>query len=225
MHRNSGLSKSSYAMHYDDRMREQFLRWLMLVGAKVLTGARAVPPSVAAERGVSTVYFANHVSHGDFVLVWAVLDKSARERTRPVAAADYWNKSPIKRFIGEHVVRALLIEREREKRVLDPVTQMVNALDAGQSLILFPEGTRNLTDAALLPFKSGLYHLAEQRPQVRLVPAWIDNLHRVLPKGEIIPIPLLCTVYFGAPVALNSGENKADFLMRAQAALLALKPA
>jgi 1-acyl-sn-glycerol-3-phosphate acyltransferase len=211
-------------MNYDDRMREQFLRWLMLVGAKVLTGARAVPPPTASERGVSTVYFANHVSHGDFVLVWAVLDAAARERTRPVAAADYWNSSPLKRFIGQRVVRALLIEREREKRALDPVTQMVNALDSGESLILFPEGTRNLTDAPLLPFKSGLYHLATQRPQLRLVPAWIDNLHRVLPKGEVIPIPLLCTVYFGAPMVLQADESKADFLARAQAALLGLKP-
>ncbi len=202
-------------------MLEKALRFLMLLFARVLTGARAVP--VQAISREPTVYFSNHVSHGDFVLVWAVLDKAARERTRPVAAADYWNGNAIKRFIGNRIVRALLIERDPAKRLENPVEQMCQALDRGESLILFPEGTRNLTDAPLLAFKSGLFHLAQQRPNVRLVPAFIDNLHRVLPKGEVIPIPLLCTVYFGAPLERIEGEVKADFLIRAQTSLLAAK--
>jgi 1-acyl-sn-glycerol-3-phosphate acyltransferase len=99
---------------------------------------------------------------------------------------------------------------------------MALALDAGDSLILFPEGNRNTGDDLLLPFKSGLYHLARMRPEVDLVPVWIENLNRVLPKGEVIPVPLICTVTFGAALHLAGGETKDLFLGRAAAALRAL---
>ncbi len=112
--------------------------------------------------------------------------------------------------------RAVLIDRNPTTRQDDPIALMAGALDAGTSLILFPEGTRNTTDERLLPFKSGLYHLAGARPQVELVPVWIENLNRVMPKGEFVPIPLLCTVTFGAPLRLQAGEDKAAFLERAQ---------
>jgi 1-acyl-sn-glycerol-3-phosphate acyltransferase len=168
------------------------------------------------------IYFANHASHGDFVLIWSVLPKDLRDRTRPVAAADYWRKGRIRPFLGGEVFRALLIERQGETRSQDPVGQMVAALDAGDSLILFPEGTRNMTEEPLLPFRSGLYNLALARPAVELVPTWIDNLSRVLPKGEFLPLPLLCSVTFGAPIALGEDEERKAFLERARAALLAL---
>jgi 1-acyl-sn-glycerol-3-phosphate acyltransferase len=179
-------------------------------------------------RATQTVYFANHTSHGDFVLVWTTLPPDLREVTRPVAAADYWNTSPLRRFIGGQVFRAVLIDRERrangDTAVPDPIAQMAGALKAGDSLIMFPEGTRNTTDEALLPLKSGLFHLARQCPDARLVPVWIENLRRVLPKGSILPVPLACVVHYGEPVALGAGEEKAAFLERARAALLALRP-
>ena len=101
---------------------------------------------------------------------------------------------------------------------------MVAALDEGASLIFFPEGTRNTTEARLLQFRSGLYRIAMARPHVELVPVWIENLNRVMPKGEIIPIPLLCTVTFGGPVRPVEGEDMPAFLTRARASLLALAP-
>jgi 1-acyl-sn-glycerol-3-phosphate acyltransferase len=122
------------------------------------------------------------------------------------------------------VFRAVLIEREREKRARDPVTDMASALDEGAALIIFPEGTRNTTEASLLPLKSGIYHLARARPKTELVPVWINDLARVMPKGEIVPVPLLCTVTFGAALGLEPGEEKESFLARARAALLALSP-
>jgi 1-acyl-sn-glycerol-3-phosphate acyltransferase len=170
------------------------------------------------------VYFANHNSHGDFVLIWTVLPPALRRLTRPVAGADYWTVTAPRRFFGDRVFRAVLIDRNREQRQDDPIALMAGALDAGSSLILFPEGTRNTTPARLLPFKTGLYHLASARPQVELVPVWIENLNRVMPKGEFVPIPLLCTVTFGAPLNLHDGEDKAQFLDRARAALLVLAP-
>jgi 1-acyl-sn-glycerol-3-phosphate acyltransferase len=147
-----------------------------------------------------------------------------RHRARPVAGAEYWLKSWLNRFIGRDVFNAVLIARDRDKRTEDPVTQMASAIDAGSSLILFPEGTRNQSDARLLPFKSGIFHLAVARPDVDLVPVWISNLNRVMPKGEIVPIPLICTVTFGRALQIAPGEDKDVFLERIQAALLALSP-
>ncbi|MBY8918484.1 1-acyl-sn-glycerol-3-phosphate acyltransferase (plasmid) [Nitratireductor sp. L1-7-SE] len=168
------------------------------------------------------VYFANHVSHGDFILLWTVLPARMRRQTRPVAGADYWLKSPTRRFIGRDVFNAVLIDRNRDTRASDPIGQMADALDGGASLIIFPEGTRNETDAALLPFKSGIFHLAKARPDVDFVPVWIDNLNRVMPKGEFVPVPLICTVTFGAPLRVGKDETKDAFLTRARNALLSL---
>ncbi|MBB3463042.1 lysophospholipid acyltransferase family protein [Rhizobium sp. BK377] len=196
---------------------------VIVLFARAVTAVRAVWP----EAGLPSrpcVYYANHSSHGDFVLVWTVLPPRLRHRTRPVAGAEYWLKSSLNRFVGSDVFNAVLIARERDKRTEDPVTQMVSAIDAGSSLILFPEGTRNQSDAKLLPFKSGIYHLAAARSDIDLVPVWISNLNRVMPKGEIVPIPLICTVTFGSALQIAPGESKDIFLERMQAALLALAP-
>lgn len=192
--------------------------------ARFITAVRAIWAGMEPVPG-QRVYFANHTSNGDFILLWSVLPPRLRQETRPVAALDYWLKTPLRAFVGREVVRAVLIDRRPEARTADPVTQMAEALDEGASLILFPEGQRNASDAPLLPFKSGLYHLARARPAVDLVPVWIENLNRVMPKGEIVPVPLLCTVTFGAPLHLAEGEEKAAFLDRASHALLALRPA
>jgi len=189
--------------------------------ARLVTAPQAIwlgtPPS-----GERCIYFANHASHGDFVLVWAVLPAQLRRRTRPVAAAEYWQASRLRRLIGVGVFRSVLIARERITKGNDPIAKMATALDEGSSLIVFPEGTRNQSGEPLQPFKGGLYHLAKARPEVELVPVWIDNLDRVMPKGEFLPVPLLCSVRFGSPLTLSEGERKADFLERAHAALLGL---
>lgn len=193
------------------------------VFARFMTAPRAIWQGIEPVPR-QRVYFANHSSNGDFVLLWTVLPAALRRQTRPVAALDYWLKSPLRAFIGREVFNAVLIDRRPEARTEDPVTQMVAALDQGSSLILFPEGQRNSSNAALLPFKSGLYHLAKARPEVDLVPVWIANLNRVMPKGEVIPVPLICTLTFGAPIHLSGGEAKDAFLDRATAALLACRP-
>lgn len=189
--------------------------------ARVITGVRPDWRGTAPTQA-QRIYFANHASHGDFVLIWSVLPKDLRDRTRPVAGSDYWRAGKLRRFLGEDVFNAVLIERLPENRTQDPVAQMAAALDAGDSLILFPEGTRNMSDQPLLAFKSGLYNLARLRPEVDLVPTWIDNISRVLPKGEFLPLPLLCSVTFGAPLRLGEGEAREAFLERARNALLDL---
>lgn len=192
--------------------------------ARFITAPRAIWQGIAPEPR-QRVYFANHGSNGDFVLIWTVLPAPLRRQTRPVAALDYWLTSPIRAFIGRDVFNAVLIDRRPEARTSDPVKQMAEALDQGASLILFPEGQRNATEAPLLPFRSGLYHLARARPGVDLVPVWIANLNRVMPKGEIIPVPLICTLTFGAPLHLQPDEPKEAFLARASNALLSLERA
>ena len=208
------------------------LKALVRAGAAHITGraislfARIVTAPRAIWAGIEPVprqrvYFGNHTSNADFVLLWTVLPGNLRWRTRPVAALDYWLKTPVRRFLIRDVFNAVLIDRRPEQRVDDPLALMTAALDEGSSLIIFPEGVRNMGEEALLPFKSGLYHLARQRPEVDLVPVWISNLNRVMPKGEVVPLPLICTLSFGPALHLEPGESKAAFLERAQAALLA----
>jgi 1-acyl-sn-glycerol-3-phosphate acyltransferase len=191
--------------------------------ARAITAVQATWAGCAPEP-TQRVYYANHTSNGDFVLIWTVLPERMRAATRPVAASDYWLTGKVKAFIGQDVFNAVLIDRRPEARTTDPVGQMAAALDDGASLILFPEGQRNTTGTSLLPFKTGLFHLARQRPTVELVPVWVANLNRVMPKGEIIPIPLVCTVTFGTPLRMTDGEGRDDFLARAEAALLATAP-
>lgn len=198
-----------------------------ILGQAISLFARFITAPRALWQGIEPVprqriYYASHSSNGDFVLLWTVLPAPLRRQTRPVAAADYWLTSPLRSFIGRDVFNAVLIDRRPAARTVDPVAQMVAALDQGASLILFPEGTRNSSEAVLLPFKSGLYHLALARPEIDLVPVWIANLNKVMPKGEVIPVPLICTLTFGAPLHLSPDEPKDAFLARASAALLAL---
>jgi 1-acyl-sn-glycerol-3-phosphate acyltransferase len=195
----------------------------IILFARLVTAVRAIWAGIEPVP-VQRVYFANHASNGDFILIWTVLPPALRRRTRPVAGLDYWLASPLRRFIGEKVFNAVLIDRRPEMRTEDPIEQMARALDEGASLILFPEGTRNMTDTPLLPFRSGLYNLSVRRPEVVLVPVWIENLNHVMPKGKIVPIPLLCTVTFGAPIRVSPGEERTAFLDRASAALLSLRP-
>lgn len=204
-------------------MIERFIAAVVTAFARVLTGVRANWVGCLPDPQ-PRVYYANHSSHGDFVLIWAVLPRAVQRATRPVAGADYWLRGRLRRLLGTRVFNAVLIDRTAQRSEADPIGLMVAALDAGASLILFPEGTRNTGEDRLLPFRSGLYHLARARPDVELVPVWIDNLNRVMPKGEVIPLPLLCTVTFGGPLRLGIDEDKTNFIARSRAALLALAP-
>ena len=203
-------------------------------GHAITLFARAITAVRADWRGIEPVarqrvYFANHTSNGDMPMIWSVLPPALRRQTRPVAAADYWLKNRLRAFVGEDVFRAVLIDRRPETRTEDPaehpMAKNIAALNDGESLIIFPEGARNMGTDPLLPFKSGLYNIGRAHPGVDLVPAWVANLNAIMPKGEIIPLPLICTVTFGAPLHVQPDEARDAFLSRAAAALLALSPA
>lgn len=282
-------------------MLAKLVGWLLLGVVRLLTGAQArwygCPPK-AEQR----IYFANHQSHADLVMIWAALPEELRSITRPIAARDYWANTPVKRWITTEVFNAVYVERQAAAgsppapvvpvaaempvqpvaapaaaeriepsmepllprsapvdmapvrteiqgeldlpaqpvsapeaptappaphvppaaREADPLAPLIDALRSGDSIIIFPEGTRGHTGEPQ-KFKSGLYALATQFPEVVLVPAWIDNVQRVMPKGEIVPVPILCSVTFGAPIRVEAGEERRPFLDRARAAVIALR--
>jgi 1-acyl-sn-glycerol-3-phosphate acyltransferase len=194
---------------------------LFLLGLiRVLTGSQArwvgCPPK-AEQR----IYFANHQSHADLVMIWAALPKELRHMTRAIAARDYWTKTPFKQWLTTEVFNVIYVSRERTANE-DPLEPLLDALSRGDSIILFPEGTRGHTGEPQA-FKAGLYNLACKFPQAVLVPAWINNVQHVLPKGEVVPVPVLCSVTFGAPMQLRAGEDHRDFLERARHAVIALR--
>ncbi len=244
-------------------MLAKLMGFFLLGLVRVLTGSQArwygCPPK-AEQR----IYFANHQSHADLVMIWAALPEELRSITRPIAARDYWTKTPFRQWITTAVFNAIYVERQATPPAApagapasttaessgappggpepaaappippspealraalpdtDPLAPLVRALESGDSIILFPEGTRGHGDDPQ-PFKSGLFRLAQMFPQVVLVPAWINNVQRVIPKGEVVPVPILCSVTFGAPIELEPGEERRPFLDRARRAVMALR--
>ena len=213
----------------EPRRRLSLLRaaasWVFAAGARSLCGS---PNWVGSKPNCGPrIYFGNHTSHLDFVAIWGSLPRAVRATTRPVAGRDYWESTPLRRFIARRVLDAVLVDRAPDQAdrattialAQRSVEHAAAALDDGASLIIFPEGTRGSGDD-VGPFKSGLYHLCRMRPDVELVPVFLDNMHRILPRGEMIPVPLAGAATFGEPLRLRRGETKAAFLARARGALL-----
>ena len=203
----------------------------LLVGlGKILSGAQVrghVPSSQLPQR----VYFGNHTSHLDFIVLWAALPPRVRELTRPVAGGDYWDRDPVRRFLARNTFKAILIERgsgakaDRAEAVAcaqREIQKIADGMGTTHSIIVFPEGTRG-DGKRILPFKSGLYHLCRMKPELDLIPAYLENMHRILPKGRTLPVPMLGKITFGRPMRIAAGETKESFLERTRAALVDLK--
>ncbi len=168
------------------------------------------------------IYFANHTSHLDAVLLWSALPRDLRKLTRPVAAKDYWAKGWVKPHMAKSF-NALLVDRKEIKVHKSPIDIMLQQMGDIYSLIIFPEGGRSSSDDEMGNFKSGLFYMAKKRPDLELVPVNIDNVNRILPRGEVLPVPLLSCISIGAPIFLEAGEPKAEFLNRARQSVLNLK--
>ncbi|NWL79652.1 1-acyl-sn-glycerol-3-phosphate acyltransferase [Pseudomonas taiwanensis] len=180
---------------------------------RFLIGATAKwesPPDLSRQR----IYFANHTSHMDTLAIVAALPPEARKNVKPVAAADYWGKNRFLLFLAQKGLNAVLIERNPTpgQNLLEPI---LDAIRTGHSIIIFPEGTRS-NHALPCAFKSGLYRLGESFPDIDLVPIYLKNLHRSMPKGKHIPLPITCTIRIGDPMPRIEGEDKQAFLERAR---------
>lgn len=170
------------------------------------------------------VYFANHTSHLDAIVIWSSLPQEVRMITRPVAAKDYWTAGAVRRYLATRLFNAILIDRTEIKVHQSPVDIMIREIGQQYSIIVFPEGGRATgINPDVGEFKSGLYYLCKKRPDLELIPVYIDNMNRILPRGEVLPVPLLSCVTFGPPMWLEKGEAKTDFLERARQAVRKLK--
>jgi 1-acyl-sn-glycerol-3-phosphate acyltransferase len=168
------------------------------------------------------VFYSNHTSNLDFPVIWSALPKALRRKVRPLAAHDYWSKGKLRVFLASEIFKAILIERKAVTRKNNPLMQMEAALAESSSLIIFPEGTRS-TCGEIAPFKPGIYHLAQADKELPFIPVHLENLFRILPKGEIFPLPLVAILRFGDPLYYREGESKTDFIERARQALEGLK--
>jgi len=188
--------------------------------AKLITGANSRWIDCPADPR-QRLYFANHTSHLDFVALWAALPEPIRVQTRPVAAREYWMRNGMRSFLATNVFQSVLVSRTEAagRNLLSP---LLDELERGSSLILFPEGTRGNGDE-VGEFKSGLYHLCRSNPDIEAVPVYLENLNRILPKGEFLPVPLLSRVTFGPPIRPQVDEGKSEFLERARGALCRLR--
>lgn len=194
--------------------------WLLVTLTRLITGAQARWVD-AAPTPAQRVYFANHSSHLDALVLWAALPNALRVRTRPVAAADYWDRPGPRSWIARNLLNAVLVERGSAKGGREALVHLGEALAEGASLIIFPEGTRG-DGVTIADLKPGLYFIAKQYPDVELVPVYLQNLCRILPKGEFLPVPLLGSSTFGPAIHLAPAEGRREFLTRARGALIAL---
>jgi len=195
----------------------------LLAGASRLISGASVRWVDCQPTSRQRLYFANHTSHLDFVLIWSALPPAARVVTRPVAAREYWERGRMRKYFASRIFNAVLIDRKVSPHD-NPVDRIINAMGDRHSVILFPEGTRG-SGAEIDSFKSGLYHICVRKAGLELVPVYLENLNRILPKGEFLPVPLLSSVTFGPPMGLQPGESKAAFLERARGAVLKLRRA
>lgn len=192
---------------------------LLISILRLLLGASArfeSTPDLSGQR----IYFANHTSHIDTLAIMAALPKEARLNTKPLAAADYWGKNRFLRYIATRGLNSVLINRQ-SKDGEDPLEPVRQVMEQGCSVIIFPEGTRSF-QALPGEFKSGLYRLHRAFPQAHLIPIYLDNLYRSMPKGKHVPLPIICTIRIGDPLAVLENEEIGDFLNRAREAVVRL---
>jgi 1-acyl-sn-glycerol-3-phosphate acyltransferase len=194
-------------------------RWTLRDIAQVILFALLIKPFLALFIGLRVrgrdhlpqsgqfVLIANHSSHLDTASLLSLFSLTQLRRIQPVAAADYFERNRFISTLTKTIFNILPIARKNITPENNPLRQMQAALAAGQSLIIFPEGTRGSGDS-IGPFRSGVAHLIEKVPDVVIVPACLVNMGRSLPKGEFIPVPIFCEVRLGEPRTLSGSRQE-----------------
>lgn len=193
---------------------------MFILVAKFISGASVRWVDCQPE-SCQRVYFANHTSHLDSIVIWSVLPEKVREKTRMVAALDYWSAGPIRRGMAR-LFHAILIDRKHVSIKNNPIFRLLREMGDDYSIIIFPEGGRG-NGEKINDFKSGIYYLAKKKPEIELIPIYLDNMNRILPRGMVLPVPMLSRVVFGPPIWIEKDEKKEVFLNRCREAVLKLK--
>ena len=153
------------------------------------------------------IILANHNSHLDTLSLLSSLPGNLLWKVKPVAAEDYFGKTRFQASISNFFINTLLIRRKGEKdSEHDPIRKMLEAIDAGYSLILFPEGTRGKSEQ-MGKIKSGIARILSLRPEVKYIPVFMTGMGRSLPKGKMILLPYKASVYYGIPTLVKSTDT------------------
>lgn len=173
-----------------------------------VTGRERLPKAGPA------IIVANHRSHADTIALLSLFDGATAARVRPVAAADYFTRDRLLNFVSARCLGTLALDRQARERGEDPLLPCLAALDRGEILIVYPQGTRG-RDGERLPFKKGIAHLAERRPHVPIVPVLLSGTELVLPKGSSVPVPFRCDVRIGEEFIHPATPQSRDAFMAA----------
>jgi 1-acyl-sn-glycerol-3-phosphate acyltransferase len=166
------------------------------------------------------ILVANHSSHLDAIALLGLFPLKTLKNVRPVAAFDYFETNKLRSFFAHTFFNIISIRRKDLSKHEDPLLPLEKALDNGQSLIFFPEGTRSLT-GEIGQFHSGVIHLLERKPEIPLVPVYLSNMARTLPKGETIPVPFFCDLHIGGVISLRG--TRGEMLKAIRDALILLQ--
>ena len=202
-----------------------WLRLLLLVGvarplARFFTGADVIGREHLPTRGPAIVV-ANHNSHVDTLLLLSIFPARTLRCVRPAAAADYFLKDPVMSWFSRNIIGIVPVARDRAKSGEDILAPAREALAAGDIVVIFPEGTRGEASDDMGRLKGGVARLVESFPEAPVIPVWIQGAGRVLPKGEVLPVPMNCAVIVGPPIHWEG--RRTAFMDALREALLALK--
>jgi 1-acyl-sn-glycerol-3-phosphate acyltransferase len=166
------------------------------------------------------IMIANHNSHLDALALMNLFPLTRLHQIHPVAAEDYFFSNPILAWFSKNFLNIIPIARSHISRHNNPLNKMCDALQAGQSLIIFPEGSRGVPEE-IAPFQNGIAHLIQKFPEIPVVPVFLKGMGRSLPKGEFVLVPFFCDVVVGSPLLCTG--TKSNIVMTLESAILQLQ--